>query len=153
MEAGSGMTPRIDQLIDLFNHRRDDLPDGLFDRRTQFVLNGRPFEETLGRSPSDPLVLMLARGPAGYRFSAKALLHAVPDARIARGEVSQLSRDGVVTVKWQCWLSGHLRGTHEAAETVFDAEFALTEAGVVARASVVVPEAQLERIREARLRP
>jgi hypothetical protein len=62
MEAGSGVTPRIDQLIDLFNHRRGDLPAGLFDRRTQLVLNGRPFEEALGRSPSDPLVLMRARG-------------------------------------------------------------------------------------------
>jgi hypothetical protein len=60
MEAGSGVTPRIDQLIDLFNHRRGDLPAGLFDRRTQLVLNGRPFEEALGRSPSDPLVLMRA---------------------------------------------------------------------------------------------
>jgi hypothetical protein len=153
METGAGVTPRIDQLIDLFNRRRDDLPDGLFDRRTQFVLNGKPFEETLGRSPSDPLVLMLARGPAGYRFTAKALLHAVPDARIERGDVSALARDGTTIVRWQCWLSGHLRGTHEATDTVFDAEFALTETGVVMRASVVVPEAQLDRIREARLRP
>ena len=36
----------------------------------------------LGRSPSDPLVLMIARGPAGYRFAIKALQHAIPDARV-----------------------------------------------------------------------
>ena len=33
----------------------------------------------LSTAPNDPLIMMLARGPAGYRFSAKALQHDMPD--------------------------------------------------------------------------
>ena len=89
METSARVVTAIDQLIELFNRRSDDLPDGLFDRRTQFLLNGLSFEERLGRSPSDPLVLMLARGPAGYRFALKAIVHAVPDARLQRGDIAE----------------------------------------------------------------
>jgi hypothetical protein len=84
--AGPEVASRIDELVALFNRRSLDLPGGLFDRRTQFLLNGTPFEAMLGRAPDDPLVLMIARGPAGYRFVVKALQHAVPDARIERGD-------------------------------------------------------------------
>ena len=79
----------VDELITLFNRHSMDLPDGFFSRQTQFVLNGIPFEERMGRSPNDPLVLMLTRGPAGYRFAAKAVQHAVPDAALQRGELSR----------------------------------------------------------------
>src|SRR4029434_2641734 len=79
---------RIDQLIALFNKKGMDLPAGLFDRRTQFLLNGSAYEILLGRSPTDPLILMLARGPSGYRFIVKALQHAVPDAVIERGDLA-----------------------------------------------------------------
>jgi hypothetical protein len=152
METGSPVTAAIDQLIDLFNRRSEDLPDGLFDRRTQFLLNGVSFEDRVGRSPSDPLVLMLARGPAGYRFALKAILHAIPDARLQRGNISEEGTDDGVVVRWQCWLSGRLRGTDEPVETVFDSAFDLGPAGVVRRASVVLPEPQLARLREARQR-
>ena len=81
MAAIEGLTGAIDQVITYFNARRLDLPDGFFDRRTQFVINGAPFETLLGQSPNDPLILMLARGPAGFRFTAKALQHAIPDAK------------------------------------------------------------------------
>ena len=73
---------RIDQVIAFFNARRMDLPDGFFDRKTQFLINGAPFETLLGQSPTDPLILMLTRGSAGFRFTAKALQHAIPDARV-----------------------------------------------------------------------
>src|SRR5262245_8098693 len=77
MAADAGLTAVVDRLIALFNRQSLDLPDGVFTRHTQFRLNGVPFEEMLGRSPDDPLVLMLARGPAGYRVTAKAVPHAV----------------------------------------------------------------------------
>jgi hypothetical protein len=152
METSSRVVTVVDQLIDLFNRRGEDLPDGLFDRRTQFLLNGVSFEDRLGRSPSDPLVLMLARGPAGYRFALKAILHAVPDARLQRGDISQAVSDEGSVARWQCWLSGRLRGTDEAVETVFDAAFDLRPTGLVQRASIVLPEPALARIREARMR-
>lgn len=94
MEAGSRLVAHIDELIRLFNARSMDLPDGLFTRRTQLLLNGVPFEALLGRSPDDPLVLMIARGPAGYRFAAKAVQHAVPDATLERGEIVVDAADG-----------------------------------------------------------
>ena len=61
------LTGAIDQVIAYFNARRMDLPDNFFDRKTQFVINGAPFETLLGeaQSPTDPLILMLTRGPAG----------------------------------------------------------------------------------------
>jgi hypothetical protein len=153
MEASVRLMGMVDELIELFNRRSDDLPDHLFDRRTQFVLNGVPFEDTLGRPSSDPIVLMLTRGPAGYRLASKAILHAVPDARIERGEFSTEVVDGRHRLRWQCWLSGHLRGTGEPTETVFDAELAITPDGVVERAAVAIDEARLGPIKDARMRP
>jgi hypothetical protein len=152
METGSRVTALVDQLIDLFNKRSMDLPDGLFDRRTQFVVNGTPFEELLGKSSNDPLVLMLTRGPAGYRFTAKALQHAVPDAKIERGELAETVSDGRTAVRGQSWLSGHLRGTGEPTELVFAVELAIHANGWVERVAVTLDEAGLARIREARLR-
>ena len=73
----------IDRVIEYFNARKLDLPDGLFERKTQFVINGAPFETLLGQPPNDPLVLMLARGPAGFRFTTKTLQHAMPDAKLS----------------------------------------------------------------------
>lgn len=78
MATAEALNDTIDRVIALFNARGMDLPDGLFDRRTQFLLNGAAFETLLGQSPTDPLALMLTRGPAGYRFMAKALQHALP---------------------------------------------------------------------------
>jgi hypothetical protein len=110
MDASARVTGLVDELITLFNRHSEDLPDGLFDRRTQFLLNGVPYEEMVGRSPSDPLVLMLTRGPAGYRFALKAILHAVPDARLERGEFASTTRSTQPVLACQCWLSGHFRG-------------------------------------------
>ena len=149
MDARPSLTTQIDQVIELFNRRSEDLPDDLFDRRTQFVLNGVAFEAMLGRPASDPLVLMLARGPAGYRFAVKAVWHAVPDARIERAEIE--TAPGVTRVP--CWLSGHLRAASEPADTQFDVELIVNAAGRIERAALTVDEGRLARISEARRRP
>ncbi len=145
------MTAVVDQLIALFNSRSLDLPDGVFSRHTQFLLNGVPFENMLGRAPADPLVLMLARGPAGYRFVLKALQHAVPDAVITRGELDELQHQGRNLTRGQCWLSGHLRGTGEAVELLIG--FELTAKGTtVERAAATLDEPTLAKVRDARFR-
>lgn len=150
MAPGPGIAATLDALIALFNRRSMDLPDGAFSRQTQFLLNGVAFEEMLGRSPSDPLVLMLARGAAGYRFAAKAVQHAVPDARLQRGELTETAADGAHLVTTECWLSGHYRGTGEPAEVLIGIRLEL-ESETIARAHATVDDAALQRLRTARL--
>lgn len=151
MAPGENVAALIDQLMTLFNQRSMDLPDGLFTRHTQFLLNDVPFEEMLGRSSSDPLVLMLTRGPAGYRFTAKAVQHAVPDAQLLRGEIVEAGAEAAQIVRGRCWLSGHLRGTGEALEVVVDIEMQVRSATVV-RANARLDANAIGRIHDARLR-
>jgi hypothetical protein len=139
----------IDRVIAYFNARKLDLPDGLFDRKTQFVINGAPFETLLGQPPNDPLVLMLARGPAGFRFTTKTLQHAMPDAKLERGEVNTAA--GGVSV--ELWLSGTLRGTGEPVNSVVSVTLALAADGHVEVAEATVEPVVLDQLRQARLRP
>ena len=150
MAATPALIERATELVALFNRKSLDLPDGLFDRRTQFLLNGTPFEAMLGRSPSDPLVLMIARGAAGYRFAIKALQHAVPDARIEPGRVENTGEAEACVMP--LWLSGHLRGTGATVDAVVRVSVGATLTGTVTRADAHVDPAILDLIREARLR-
>jgi len=150
MAANATLIARVTDLVALFNRKSLDLPDGLFDRQTQFLLNGTPFEAMLGRSPSDPLVLMIARGPAGYRFAIKALQHAIPDARVEIGEVEDTGQAEACVVP--LWLSGQLRGTRSPVDVVVRVSVGATEAGSVTRADALIDPAMLEPIREAQLR-
>ena len=151
MAAPESLIAAIDQVIAFFNARKMDLPDGFFDRKTQFVLNGAAFETLLGQSPTDPLILMLARGPAGFRFTAKALQHALPDARIERGD---LVTDGdPFKIATRLWLSGTLRGSGAPVNTVVDVVLRLTEGGQIRVAEAEVDATDLEKIRQARVRP
>lgn len=147
----AALVTAIDQVIAFFNARKLDLPDGFFDRRTQFVINGAPFETLLGQSPTDPLILMLARGPAGFRFAAKALQHAIPDAKIERGEMTTEGDPFKLSIR--LWLSGNLRGTGEAVNAVASVTLRLAAAGHVEIAEAAVDDRALEQIRQARLRP
>jgi hypothetical protein len=152
MVAGPGVTTFVDQLVDLFNRRSMDLPDGVFTRHTQFLLNSIPFEETLGRPASDPLILMLTRGPAGYRFTAKALQHAVPDAVLQRGELVERTDGATRFVQGQYWLSGHLRGDGELVEMMIDIEMRF-RGHTLDRVNANLHPAQVARLSEARHRP
>ena len=143
-----GLAANIDRVIQDFNARKLDLPDGFFDRRTQFVINGAPFETLLGRPPNDPLILMLARGPAGYRFTIKALQHAIPDGKIERGEIAASDSS---TVAFELWLSGKLRGTGETVNAVVPITLRLAAAGHVEIAEATLEPGVLGRIRHARL--
>jgi hypothetical protein len=151
MAASQVVTAFVDELVRLFNARSLDLPDAFFTRNTQFLLNGVPFEEMLGRSPNDPLVLMLARGPAGYRFTAKAVQHAVPDATLTRGELDEVVEGGERIVRGQCWLSGHLRGEGTPVEMIVGVEMHF-RGDTLQRADVAIDTAQLDRLHAARLR-
>jgi len=149
MATAQGVIDAIDRVIEYFNARRLDLPDGFFDRKTQFVINGAPFETLLGQPANDPLVLMLARGPAGFRFTSKTLQHAMPDAKLERGDVSE----DASTLRLQLWLSGILRGTSEAVNTIVPITLKFADAGHVEIAEATVEPAVLDQLRRARLRP
>jgi hypothetical protein len=148
MATAQALIGSIDRVIEYFNARRMDLPDGFFDRRTQFVINGTPFETFLSTAPNDPLIMMLARGPAGFRFTAKALQHAMPDAKLERGEVT----GDASTVTTSVWLSGKLRGTGDAVNAVTAITLRLAQAGHVEIAEAVMDPAVLRSIQEARVR-
>jgi hypothetical protein len=152
MAASEALTTFVDELIALFNRRSMDLPDGFFTRHTQFQVNGVAFEEMLGRSPQDPLVLMITRGAAGYRFTAKAVQHAVPDASLVRGDLTQAMQGSETIVSGRCWLSGHLRGTGDPLEVIADVELRFT-GSTLARANVVIEPAVLQRLQDARISP
>lgn len=158
MAAPQTLTGHVDQVIAYFNSRRMDLPDGFFDRKTQFLINGIAFESLLSPStspmasdaPNDPLIMMLTRGPAGYRFTAKALQHAIPDAKIERGD---LITDGdPFKVATTLWLSGKLRGSNEPINALVNVTLRLTSAGSIESAQAVIDPVELETIRAARMR-
>lgn len=151
MAASEAVTALVDQLVTLFNQRSLDLPDGCFTRHTQFRLNGVPFEEMLGRPSEDPLVLMITRGSAGYRFTAKAVQHAVPDAKLVRGELVETGDGDGQIVTGQCWLSGHYRGTQDPIELLVDVELRF-EGATLASADVKIDRAVVQQLQQARIR-
>jgi hypothetical protein len=149
--APEGLAAAVDQVIAFFNAKKMDLPDGFFARGAQFLINDAPFETLLGQPPADPLVLMLTRGAAGFRFTSKTLQHAVPDARVDRGD---LVTDGdPFKVMTKLWLSGTLRGTGEALNVVVEVTLRLNAAGEVERAAAVMDAGTLDKLRQARLQP
>lgn len=142
----STLQDQLDILIACFNRRVMDVPDGFFDRNAQFTLNGRTFEAMLGRSDDDPLIRMIARGAAGYRFAAKPLLHALETALVSRMDFSaDASRARAVLA-----LRGTLRGSGAVLDEMVTVDLMLTPTGTVGHADVKIGEAALDRIRAAR---
>jgi hypothetical protein len=142
----SALQDRLDELIGFFNRRVMDVPDGLFDRDARFALNGRSFESMLGRSDEDPLVRMIARGPAAYRFAAKPLLRALETALVSRVELTGDAEQARAVLA----LRGTLRGTGAVLDEVVSIDLALAPDGAIRYTNVSIPETALARIRAAR---
>ena len=137
---------RLDDLIACFNRRVMDVPDGFFDRNSRFTLNGRTFEAMLGRTDDDPLVRMIARGAAGYRFAAKPLLHALETVLVSRMDFNVEDTRARAVVA----LRGTLRGSGTVLDELVTIDLGLTASGSVDRADVMIGEGALDRIRAAR---
>jgi hypothetical protein len=152
MAATEGVIAAIDQVIAFFNARKMDLPDGFLDRKTQFVINGAPFETLLGQNPDDALILMLTRGPAGLRFTAKGLQHALVDARIERGPLPAQRGEapGPSSIAFTLTLTGTLRDTGEPIDEPVGVTLGLNAAGLVDTAGATMNAVTLEKIRQAR---
>jgi hypothetical protein len=79
----------------------------------------------------------------------KALQHAVPDARLERGDIEALPEPETWGVP--LWLSGRLRGTDQPVESVARAVMSLA-AGAVTRADVALDAQVVQLLGAARLR-
>jgi hypothetical protein len=142
----SVLEDQLDRLIACFNRRVMDVPDEFFDRNAQFTLNGRTFESMLGRDDEDPLIRMIARGAAGYRFAAKPLLHALETVLVSRMDfTAHAGRARAVLA-----LRGTLRGSGAVLDEMTTVDLTLTPTGTVQRADVTIAETALDRIRAAR---
>jgi hypothetical protein len=142
----SSLQEQLDDLIACFNRRVMDVPEGFFDRNAQFRLNGQTFEAMLGRSDDDPLIRMIARGAAGYRFAAKPLLHALETVLVSRMDFSTEADSARVVLA----LRGTLRGSGAVLDEMVTVDLMLTPARTVQRADVMIGERALDRIRAAR---
>jgi hypothetical protein len=144
--SGADLQQRLDTLIAYFNRRVMDVPDDLFDRNAQYTLNGQSFESLLGRSDDDPLIRMIARGAAGYRFAAKPLLHALETVLVSRMDLHHEAERARLVIA----LRGTLRGTGAVLDELVTIDLALTAAGTIVRAHLMIGEGALDRIRAAR---
>ena len=104
------LTIRLRELTAALGKGRLDVPDGLLDKHSAFSVNGTPYETLLGRDPSDPLIRLIARGPAGYRFAAQALIRALATPTVTLDRVD----DAVPGIEVTATLSGTLRGSGKA---------------------------------------
>jgi hypothetical protein len=151
----SPLSVKVLELVALFNRQKQDLPDGLLDKNCTFTLNGRAYQDHLGRRPGDPLVRLIACGPAGYRFLTTALRYAVETPRITLDESSLTEhdeRDGARTIASDGTLTGTLRGDAESSRTSFHLAVRAGSDGVVREIAVLLGDADYERILAARRR-
>ena len=96
-----------------------DLPDGFFDRQTQFVINGAPFETLLGTAAersADPDAHARARRLSIHRQGAAARDAGRADSN--DGDDRRPTAEPARRVTIKLWLSGTLRGTGEAVNAV-----------------------------------
>jgi hypothetical protein len=140
----------LEQLVSQFNRGTLDLPDGFLDRNAPLRLNGLAYEETLGRPVDDPLVRLVGRGPSAYRFLAKALRYALPDAVVRLGALERRHDDAGFTLAGAATLSGTLRTppspfSHDAA-----VRLRFNDAGRLLEIEVTMDEAGVRAIRAAR---
>ena len=101
------MRNKLNELIAAFNRGSLDVPDGFLTHHTSYTLNGRSYESLLGGSPDDPLIRLLARGPAGYRTAAKALMYALQGPTATCELISEADETGISMAAIR--LAGHLR--------------------------------------------
>jgi hypothetical protein len=145
------LAERLGLLVGAFNAHSLDVPDGLLDRGCVFRLNGVAYEDTMGRPVTDPIVRLIARGPAAYRFLAQALRYALPDAT--------LRIDGVVPddaqvplVSTVATIEGTLRGTQGPFRAKVAVALVIGESRLVQEVAAMMPEDQVAAVRDARNR-
>ena len=148
---GSMLTPgefmgRVTEWVAAFNRSSLDLPDGALHKDAVFRLNGRAYEDTLGRPATDPLVRLVARGPGGYRLLVKALQYALTAPEIALRDFE--IRHGLATGHVD--LTGQLRDSGEAWVGTADLVMTVDIDGRVTEIAVQMDPVHVARLQRAR---
>jgi len=137
---------RVAEWVASFNKASLDLPDGILHKDAVFRLNGRAYEETLGRPVTDPVVRLVARGPGGYRLLVKALQYTLTAPEIALRDFE--IRRGLATGHVD--LSGRLRDTGEAWVGHADLVMTVDIDGRVTELAIQMDDAVVARLQRAR---
>ena len=137
---------RMAEWVATFNRGSLDLPDGMLHKDAVFRLNGRAYEDTLGRPVTDPLVRLVARGPGGYRLMVKALHYTLTTPEIALRDFE--IRHGLATGHID--LSGHLRDTGDAWVGNADVAMAVDIDGHVTEIAIQMDDQAVARLQRAR---
>jgi hypothetical protein len=137
---------RVAEWVATFNRGSLDLPDQLIHKDAVFRLNGVAYEDMLGRPATDPIVRLVARGPAAYRLLGKALQYTLgaPEIALRNFEV----RHGLATGHVD--ISGHLRDTSLPFVANADVVMTIDIDGRVTEVAVQMDEADVTRLRDAR---
>jgi hypothetical protein len=137
---------RVAEWVATFNRGSLDLPDGILHKDAVFRLNGRSYEDTLGRPATDPLVRLVARGPGGYRLLVKALQYTLTTPEIALRDFE--IRHGLATGHID--LSGRLRDSGEAWESNADVVMTVDIDGHVTEIAIQMDDEAVARLQRAR---
>jgi len=146
------LSDRLAMLVKAFNARSLDVPEGLLDRGCVFRLNGVTYEETMGRPVTDPIVRLVARGPAAYRFLAQALRYALPDAEVSLDVLVPDAAGRAPLVSTMATVEGTLRGGDTRLRARAAVALVVGETGLVQELAAMVNDDQVRAIRDARTR-
>jgi hypothetical protein len=146
------LADKLARLAQAFNEGSLDVPEGLIDRGCVFRLNGVAYEDTMGRPLTDPIVRMVARGPAAYRFLAQAVRYALPDARLEVAEVVADHPTGATLATTTASLEGTLRGSTTGFSAQAGVAMVTADSGLLREVAVILDDSHVEAIAAARRR-
>ena len=137
---------RMTEWVAAFNRSSLDLPDRTLHKDAVFRLNGRAYDDTLGRPTTDPLVRLVTRGPGGYRLLVKALQYTLiaPEIALRDFEIQRGLATGHVD------LSGRLRDTGEVWVGSADLAMTVDVDGRVTEIAVQMDPDRVARLQQAR---
>lgn len=146
------LAEKLGRLVQLFNGHSLDVPDALLDRACVFRLNGVAYEDTMGRPTTDPIVRMVARGPAAYRFLGQAVRYALPDVRLHLSAVVPAQPEAAGLATATATIEGTLRGAEGEFSARAAVAFVTAASGLVCEVGVMLDEAHVAAILDARRR-
>ncbi len=140
---------RVAEWVACVNQGSLDLPTDLLHRQATFRLNGVAYEDVMGRPVTDPIVRLVARGPAAYRLLFTALRFALtlPEVAVRDLDVAR----GMATAHAD--VSGTLRDTGTRWTTTCDLVLLVDVDGRITEIGVQMDPAAVARIQRARSAP